>query len=182
MDITSPSIPKLIKTEGLLIYESEAVQPVFISDTLSAISAGYFERPITGFGNVDCKDFDVLVVDTPPGITDMHLDLCFYEASCVLVSTPHAIAVSDVKRQCSFLKKGNFTVLGIIENMKGVVCRCGHRNEVACGNVEKFCQDMNIPYLGFLDFDMKIAIGCDRGDFVENDTLKRIADDIIARL
>ncbi|KAG0440388.1 Cytosolic Fe-S cluster assembly factor nubp1 [Dictyocoela muelleri] len=182
LDITSPSVPKLTNTEGFVIYESEFIEPIFINKNLFAISSGYFELQIKDMKNINCEEFDIIVVDTPPGITDSHLDLAFYNASCILVSTPHSISISDVRRQYTFLKKANFSVLGIIENMKGIVCKCGHRNKIGDENVKKFCSEFNIPYLGNLDFDMNITIKCDKGDFIDNEILKEIAEKIIKSL
>ena len=67
-------------------------------------------------------DLDVLVVDTPPGTSDEHIavmeNLKVLPKSvlegAVLVTTPQALAVGDVRRELTFCKKANLKVLGTL--------------------------------------------------------------------
>lgn len=83
------------------------------------------------FINVNWNEVDLLVVDTPPGTTDEHLALakylkpCFEESSglgVLVVTTPHALSIQDVRRQLEFCRKVGLKVWGIIENMAGFTC------------------------------------------------------------
>ena len=40
----------------------------------------------------------------------------------VLVTTPQAVAVGDVRREAQFCRKVRLKVLGVVENMSGFVC------------------------------------------------------------
>ena len=61
-------------------------------------------------------ELDVLVVDTPPGTSDEHITVMenFKNLSkdvldgAVLVTTPQALAVGDVRRELTFCKKAGF--------------------------------------------------------------------------
>lgn len=64
-------------------------------------------------------DLDYLLVDLPPGTGDIHLTL--YQQMAVdgqiVVTTPHALSLADVKKTMNFLQHVNVPVLGGFENM-----------------------------------------------------------------
>merc|ERR1712179_300676 len=81
--------------------------------------------------DVAWNDRDVLIIDTPPGTSDEHITVmeALKEAvaagqvdGAVLVTTPQAVAVGDVRREVTFCKKAKLKILGIIENMSGFEC------------------------------------------------------------
>ena len=49
----------------------------------------------------------------------------------VLVTTPQAVSVDDVRRQITFCRKTGVNILGVVENMSGFVCP----NCDSCANV-----------------------------------------------
>ena len=77
---------------------------------------------------------DYLLIDTPPGTSDEHIALA--EAllrqaggaarvgGAVVVTTPQAVAVSDVRKEMNFCGKVGVRVVGVVENMSGFVCGC----------------------------------------------------------
>ena len=40
----------------------------------------------------------------------------------VLVTTPQAVALADVRKELNFCRKAGLPILGVIENMSGFVC------------------------------------------------------------
>lgn len=40
----------------------------------------------------------------------------------VVVTTPQAVAIEDVRKELTFCRKTGIPILGIIENMSGFVC------------------------------------------------------------
>ncbi len=64
-------------------------------------------------------ELDYLVVDMPPGTGDVQLSLTQLTTitGAVLVTTPQDVALLDVKRAYSMLRKTHVPVLGLIENM-----------------------------------------------------------------
>lgn len=74
------------------------------------------------------EQLDYLVIDTPPGTSDEHISMVealkqgFELDGAVLVTTPQAVAVADVRREITFCRKGAIPILGLIENMSGYTC------------------------------------------------------------
>ena len=68
-------------------------------------------------------------------------------------------------------KTMNVPVLGIVENMSYAVCpECGKRIDIfGQSKAEKVSEDMNIPFLGRLPIDPKLAELCDRGEIEKFD-------------
>ena len=93
--------------------------------------------------DVHWGELDFLVVDTPPGTSDEHISTCEYllgeaqQPRALLVTTPQAVALNDVRKEAAFCRKLELPVLGIVENMSGYVCtKC---SEVYCGVGFCFC-------------------------------------------
>ncbi|GAA5840121.1 hypothetical protein JCM5353_008516 [Sporobolomyces roseus] len=93
-------------------------------------------------GQVRWGELDYLIVDTPPGTSDEHISLLetlrpllvdrpspsppLPTLSSLLVSTPQALALLDVSKELSFVRRTKLPLLGLIENMSGYVCpHCG---------------------------------------------------------
>ena len=77
-----------------------------------------------------------------PGTSDEHITVMENLKSikvegAVLVTTPQAVAIGDVRREVTFCKKAKLKILGIIENMSGFVCP----NCKDCTNIikERYC-------------------------------------------
>lgn len=49
----------------------------------------------------------------------------------VLITTSQKLSVNDVRKEVGFCQKTNVNVLGIVENMKNLVCKnCGELNKL----------------------------------------------------
>lgn len=64
---------------------------------------------------------DFLIVDTPPSITDVHINLIESVdiSGMIMVTQPNTLSNSDVNRTALFFENRKINVLGIIENMGG---------------------------------------------------------------
>ncbi|GAA5887243.1 hypothetical protein JCM5296_004574 [Sporobolomyces johnsonii] len=109
-------------------------------------------------GEVRWGELDYLIVDTPPGTSDEHISLLetlrpllvarpspsppLPTLSSLLVSTPQALALLDVSKELSFVRRTKLPLLGLIENMSGYVCpHCGDVVGVfGQGGGEDFCR------------------------------------------
>ncbi|GAA5899834.1 Mrp/NBP35 family ATP-binding protein [Sporobolomyces salmoneus] len=109
-------------------------------------------------GKVSWGELDYLIVDTPPGTSDEHISLLetlrpllmeptpdsppLPTLSSLLVSTPQALALLDVSKELSFVRRTKLPLLGLIENMSGYVCpHCGDIVGIfGQGGGESFCQ------------------------------------------
>ncbi|OOQ85584.1 Cytosolic Fe-S cluster assembly factor cfd1 [Penicillium brasilianum] len=121
---------------------------------------------------------DYLLIDTPPGTSDEHialaeqlLTLSTTDAAAaaqsnlprltgaVLVTTPQAVATSDVRKEANFCVKTSIPILGVIENMSGYACPCCGEvsNLFSSGGGEVMAQQLNIPFLGRVPVDVKFG-------------------------
>lgn len=62
---------------------------------------------------------DYVLIDTPPSITDVHLNLLdsLELSGVVFVTQPSALSMADVSRTASFFNMKKIPVIGIVENM-----------------------------------------------------------------
>ncbi|GAA5986345.1 hypothetical protein JCM5350_002987 [Sporobolomyces pararoseus] len=109
-------------------------------------------------GQVSWGELDYLIIDTPPGTSDEHISLLetlrpllveppadsppLPTLSSLLVSTPQALALLDVSKELSFVRRTKLPLLGLIENMSGYVCpHCGDVVGIfGQGGGESFCK------------------------------------------
>jgi hypothetical protein len=73
----------------------------------------------------------------------------------VVVTTPQAVSISDVRKEINFCAKTNIPVLGIIENMSGYSCPCCGEisNVFSKGGGQVMATDMGVPFLGSVPID-----------------------------
>ncbi len=139
-DIFGPSIPKMFGTEdvkpmGVKIDGRELISPV-IKYGVKFLSVGFFvdtESPVIWRGpmasnalkqlimDADWGELDYLLVDLPPGTSDIHLTLVqtVPVTGAVIVTTPQDVALADVLRGTNMFqsKSIDVPVLGLVENM-----------------------------------------------------------------
>lgn len=183
-DLSGPSIPRLTNTtEEFIIPQDNVINPVKVNNNLFAVSVGHlegFEEKQHVFNtqsknftiknmlkNINLSNIEVMIVDTPPNITEEHLALSNYIKPLygIMVTTPQKLAFDDVIRQLSFCRKIGMDVIGLIENMKGFVCGdCGHVNKLFKeAGVNEFCKIEEIKYLGSIALKKSISKDSDSG-------------------
>ena len=83
----------------------------------------------------------------------------------VLVTTPQAVAVGDVRREVTFCRKVGLKILGIIENMSGYVCpNCSEcTNIFSSGGGKSLAEQVGIPFLGTVPIEPKLALASESG-------------------
>ncbi len=117
---------------------------------------------------------DYLLIDTPPGTSDEHISLAetlltktlpHQLSGAVIVTTPQAVAVSDVKKEINFCRKVGIEVLGVVENMSGFVCECcGERaNLFGKGGGQVMSGDFGVRFLGGVPVDMAWGVLVEEG-------------------
>ena len=75
------------------------------------------------FSDVEWGDLDYLICDLPPGTGDVQLTLTqqLDISGAVMVTTPQDIALADVRKGADMFRKVEATVLGVVENMSGLI-------------------------------------------------------------
>ena len=83
----------------------------------------------------------------------------------MLVTTPQALAVDDVRRSIGFCEKLSLPVVGVVENMSGLLCpHCGTQIELfKTGGGEELASEMHVPFLGRIPIDPQIVECGDAG-------------------
>ena len=185
IDIHGPSIPKLLNLEQMNVQAvGDKMLPVVYSDTLKVMSVGFLLRNKTDaliwrgpmkhnvikqfVTDVFWGDLDYLVVDCPPGTGDEPLSVAQLLGKvdgAVIVTTPQQLAVVDVNKCITFCRQLNLPVLGVIENMSGLVCpHCNQHIEVFTGNGgEEITREFKVSLLGKVPMDPALAHACDLG-------------------
>ena len=76
-------------------------------------------------------------------------------AGAVIVTTPQAVAVADVKKEINFCAKTGVKVVGVVENMSGFVCECcGEASNIfSKGGGEVMAHEFGVSFLGAAPID-----------------------------
>ncbi|PSN58305.1 Cytosolic Fe-S cluster assembly factor NUBP2 [Blattella germanica] len=184
IDLCGPSIPYLLRLEGKDVHQCpEGWVPVFADkdQKLAVMSIGFLLKSkndavvwrgpkkhamIKQFlSDVYWQDIDYLIIDTPPGTSDEHITVmeCLktlnYDGA-VLVTTPQAVSIEDVRKELTFCRKTGIPVLGIIENMSGFVCpSCSTCSNIfSKGGGESLASLAGVPFLGSVPIDPKVGL------------------------
>ncbi|TIC20708.1 P-loop containing nucleoside triphosphate hydrolase protein [Wallemia mellicola] len=181
VDLTGPSIPRMLGLDGQSVrmgLEGQGWVPVRADKEgkLSVMSIGFLLKSkndaVVWRGPkktamirqflADVKwDCDTLIIDTPPGTSDEHIALTELlspladKLHSVIVTTPQAVALSDVQKEISFTKTVGIPVLGLIENMSGYACpHCADcTNVFSTGGGESLAKREKINFLGKVPID-----------------------------
>lgn len=118
-------------------------------------------------GDVDWGELDWIVVDSPPGTGDEPLSVAqlIPATGAIIVTTPQEVSLMDSRKAVAFAVKLNLKIIGIIENMSGMVCpHCGKKiNLFKEGGGEKTALELGIPFLGKIPLDPQIVSSGDEG-------------------
>jgi ATP-binding protein involved in chromosome partitioning len=119
-------------------------------------------------------DLDILLIDLPPGTDKLPnmVDLLPHLNGTIIVTIPSSLSQfvvsKSIKMATEILKT---PVIGLIENMSTYICsHCGQEESLyPTGQVERMAKDNNIPFLGRIPFDPRMAVAADIGvSFMED--------------
>ena len=207
VDIHGPSIPTMLGLEREKIQGSEdGLLPIDIGG-LKIMSLGFLlqnqDDAVIWRGpmkmgvikqflkDVVWGDLDDLIIDSPPGTGDEPLSVCQLIGTldgAVIVTTPQKVAAVDVRKSITFCRRLQVPVLGVVENMSGFVCpKCGEVTQILPpGGGKRIAKDMNVPFLGSIPMDPKIAEAGDSGRAMlgqdSDSPMARAMKEIIIRL
>ncbi len=138
-DIYGPSIPTLFNLhetgvraapdQKFLPNEAEGIKLMsfgFLAGDGPAVLRGpmvsqYMQQLLH---NVAWGDLDYLIIDMPPGTGDIQLTISqsIQIDASVIITTPHQLSLTDVRKGIMMFDKVNVPVLGVIENMAYFIC------------------------------------------------------------
>ena len=139
-DISGPSIPVMFGAEDMQpmvgqVDGKNMIQPI-MQYGIKMISMGFLapqDNPVPWrgpmatqalrqfFNDTDWGELDYLLIDLPPGTSDIHLSLVQLVpvTGAVIVTTPQKVALADATKGLMFFRQPqiNVPILGVIENM-----------------------------------------------------------------
>lgn len=185
VDLHGPSIPNMINIDGgLKISESNEVKPFEYSENLEIVSMGMLMQDqdtaviwrgplkisaIRQFiSDLTWGDLDYLIVDSPPGTGDEPLTVAqnIPDAEALIVTTPQEVSLADVRKSITFCQQVEMDILGLVENMSGLLCpHCGEHIEIfGKGGGQNIASKMHVPLLGEIPVDPEVVIFSDKKD------------------
>ena len=117
--------------------------------------------------DADWSDIDYMLIDTPPGTGDIAMTLArsLPQMGQLVVTTPAVAAQRVALRAADFARKSNIRVLGVIENMSGLVCACGEKHNLfGEGGGRSLALELDVPLLCEISLNHEIASGGDIGE------------------
>ena len=184
VDIHGPNLAKMlgVDTKPVEILKKR-MTPVSITENLKLISMAFFlertDMPVVWrgplkmkaigqfLGDVEWGQLDWLICDSPPGTGDEPLSVAqlIPATAAIIVTTPQEVSLLDSRKAVTFARLLNLNILGIIENMSGLLCpHCGKKiNLFKSGGGEKIAKEYNIPFLGRIPIDPRIVESGDNG-------------------
>jgi ATP-binding protein involved in chromosome partitioning len=111
-------------------------------------------------------DLDYLLIDMPPGTSDVQMGLArmLPRTEVVIVTTPSLAAQKVATRAADMARKGYLRVVGVVENMSAFDCDHGERYELfGSGGGQRLADEVGVPLLGAIPIDPAVAAGGDSG-------------------
>src|SRR6266704_4318856 len=181
-DVYGPNVPLMLGTEEQPRALSERQILPVEAYGLKMISMGLLapaDKPMIWRGpmlhsvvqqflrSVQWGELDHLIVDLPPGTGDVQLSLIQNVplTGAVVVTTPSAVALADVRKAIEMFRQVNVEVLGVVENMSTFACpHCGKAIDIfGHGEGRRIAEEYGVPVLGEIEIDPRIRVGGDTG-------------------
>lgn len=206
-DLHGPNMAKMVGVQDKKLEEHGGrILPIGLGPSLKLVSIalvlGSPDEPVIWRGplkmkaikqfieDVEWGELDYLVIDSPPGTGDEPLSVIQLIPGIdgvIIVTTPQEVALLDSRKAVNFARSLNVAVIGIIENMSGLICpNCGKEIDLfKKGGGEKAAQEMGVPFLGRIPLDPQIVRSTDEGDpFIHkrsraSEAMKEIIDKVI---
>ncbi len=188
-DIFGPSIPKMFLVENERAYAEEIDGKSWILPVerygVKLLSIGFFIDPgqaaiwrggmASGaikqlIGETLWGDLDYLLIDLPPGTSDIHLTTVqtVTLTGAVIVSTPQEVALADARKAINMFQNDKVAVpiLGLVENMAWFTPAELPDNRYYIfgnGGCKRLADELGVPLLGQIPLVQSICNGGDAG-------------------
>jgi len=188
-DISGPSIPvmfncefeqpsvKQVNGKNIIIpIEQYGVKLISIGFLTPPDSAVVWRGPMASaalkqfFSDADWGELDYLLIDLPPGTSDIHLTLVqtVPVTGAVIVTTPQKVALADANKGMSMFRQQqiNVPILGVIENMAYFTPEELPNNKYYIfgkGGGQNLAEKYNVPLLGQVPLVQSVRESGDSG-------------------
>jgi Mrp family chromosome partitioning ATPase len=184
-DINGPNAPKMMGASGgLHLSSDQKILPIAVG-RVKLVSMSFMlpdeDTPVIWRGPLKSKaikeffddtewgDIEYLVIDLPPGTGDEALSVALSIGGvdgAIIVTTPQEVSLLDSRKAINFARKLDMPVIGVIENMSGLICpHCGGAIDLfKVGGGERTALDMKASFLGRIPIDPRIVTLADLGD------------------
>ncbi len=184
-DIHGPCVPKMLGMKGRVLQSGPpGVFPAFGPLNIRVVSMGFLlpsdDSPVIWRGplkmgairqflsEIVWGELEYLLIDLPPGTGDESLSvlqLLPEMDGVIIVTIPSEVSQDVVKKAVTFSRKMGTPIIGVVENMSGIVCpHCGKSVSVfGEGGGEKIASEMKTPFLGSIPLDPRISTAADAG-------------------
>jgi ATP-binding protein involved in chromosome partitioning len=213
-DIYGPSIPTMFNCE----FEQPAVKQINGKNVIvpieqygvKLISIGFLAPPDSAvvwrgpmassalkqfFNDADWGELDYLLIDLPPGTSDIHLTLVqtVPVTGAVIVTTPQKVALADANKGLAMFKQAaiNVPVLGVVENMAYFTPEELPDNKYYIFGKDggkNLAEKHGVPFLGQIPLVQSIRESCDSGfpaamkEGVVGDAFKALAETVARQI
>lgn len=185
-DVTGPSIPKMFGLAGAHAYaEDNLLVPLESAGGIKIMSANLvlenetdpvlWRGPVVAgaikqfWGQTAWGDLDYLLVDMPPGTSDVALTVfqSLPVEGVVIVSSPQDLVQMVVGKAVNMANMMNVPVIGLVENMAYVECPdCGKKlYPFGPSRLDETAEAFDLIALGQLGINPALAQACDQGTF-----------------
>ncbi len=188
-DIHGPSQPKMFQVEDArpmmtVVDGRELIAPI-VQYGVKLLSIGFFVDPGNAViwrgglasnavkrlvTDADWGELDYLLIDLPPGTSDIHLTIVQTIAlsGAVIVTTPQPVALADARKGIDMFRneKVGVPVLGIVENMAWFTPKELPQNRYYIFGKDggkALAEEIHVPLLGQIPLVQSIREGCDEG-------------------
>jgi len=186
-DFTSPSTHVILGTEGLRPKEDKGIVPPQVRGLKYMSIVHYSGKHASPLRGADISNalvellsvtrwgkLDFLVIDMPPGIGDVTLDIVrlIKNIKFLIVTTPSRLALETVKKLVSLLKELKIPVIGVVENMKTDKSK----------SIRQEVENEGITFLGEIPFDTNIEDSIGNVDKLWETVFAEKVDEIASKI
>ncbi|MCI4321725.1 MAG: Mrp/NBP35 family ATP-binding protein [Thermoplasmata archaeon] len=201
-DVTGPSVPKLFGLAGPLLDKGEGIEPKSTPSGIPVVSSQFLvedeQAPVIWrgplvtrlimqfFGGVNWNKLDYLLIDMPPGTSDVPLTVfqTIPIDGMVFVFTPQELAGMIVKKAMNMARDLHVPLLGAVENMSFLNCpHCGERIlPFGESGVDAIAREYGVPVLGKLPLDPALSAAADHGTIgdYQSDAVRALGEAFLA--
>lgn len=179
-DICGPSIKNIFDTNEKVVKQAKGLKGIQIKENLDFLSMGLLIKSNDSviwrgpkklsilnmfFESID--EYEFVVIDLPPGLTEEHHFLVDKNVQVIFVTTPQNMALSDTEATIKFCVENDIKIVGLIENMSGYKCeKCNcNVNLFAKNGGILLANEYNIKFICSFELNKNVS------DIIENQEL-----------